>query len=255
VTAPAATPTSGDYVSAMTTVRLGVLGALLLPTLALGQANQGYPPRPAQAAPATPQSAGDAGAAQPSPGGTQQQQAQRQQGQAESAAQPSGAPEDATAAQIAAISEASRADRAQLRQQITALQSEVNTLTAELAASREQALRMEQELLRLRAERAAQEQQARESSAAVQQSTQDLAQAQRELAAGAVTEPDLERARAALAETDPASPRGVHAREASRLIDAAMDAIRRDSLYEARVLLQQASAQAQAARAAQGGVR
>jgi hypothetical protein len=114
---------------------------------------------------------------------------------------------------------------------------------------------MEEEVLRLQAERAAQEQRARENSAAVAQSSRQVEATQRQLATGSGDVSDLERAQAALAQTDPASPRGEHAREASRLIGAAIEAMQRDSLYEARVLLQQASEQARSARAAPYGAR
>lgn len=108
---------------------------------------------------------------------------------------------------------------------------------------------MEQEVIRLQAEREAQEQRARASAAAVQQSNAEVAAAQQQLAGGSADLDQLQRAQTALSQTDPSSPQGARAREASRLIGAAMEAMQRDSLYEARVLLQQAAAQTQAARA------
>lgn len=244
-----------------------LLGVLLLPSLTLGQAAapatdgaavapvQGNVPSPAPEA-AAPQQAPPQGAAPQGAAATPQDARDGSRATTAAGEQPRQADPGASADEgrdttrsDLALESANR-DRAQLRQQLDALQSEVAALSAELEASREQSARAQEDLLRLQEQQAEEERRARESSAAVQQSAAELERAQRQLATGSGAEAELQRAQAALSSADPSSPRGVHAGEASRLVAAAMDAMRRDSLYEARVLLEQAQLQARAARAA-----
>jgi hypothetical protein len=241
----------------MTKALAGALVGALLPYLVFAQASANTtPPSNAPAAPSTatgpspaPATTTSSAATSTSPATTSPAaQSAPEDARSESDATTARSRDDAARAQYDLAQEIERRERLQLRQQIQGLEAEVSALSAELDQARVQSEQLEREVQQLEADRAAKAEQARETGAALQESSREISSAQQQLASGAGSTAELERAQAALSSVDPASPRGANAREASRLIGAALEAMQRDSLYEARVLLQQASAHARGAR-------